>query len=203
MKHAPVGMAVLALSLIIVANASQVGIAEAAPKPPPAAKPSGRHQAAMVSPEIRAAVENGPTDLLVTFDPDDGLRRMRVATRSGFDSAHRAAAVRAGAAAFTAAKRMALAQVGAGVTTRRDYDHLPVQLIEVASPEALARLASTPGVSSLELPRRRTLEDVPPDLSLIHQPEAVRAGYTRRGLDGCRAGHGRGLDAPWRRRCVR
>jgi len=75
-----------------------------------------------------------------------------------------------------------MAHAGAGVTTKRDYDHLPIQLVHVDSLKALDVLAASPGVRSIQLPQLRRIDAVPTNLSLIKQPEAAAAGYTGNGV---------------------
>ncbi|MCW2641263.1 MAG: hypothetical protein JWP76_3569 [Dactylosporangium sp.] len=145
------------------------------------AKPAGT-QGARVPGDVSAAVGRGPTDVLVTFDSGPGLTKLLSATRQRADKSSRQAGADAAASTFATTKRDALARAGRGLRVERDYDRLPIQMVKVDSQRALAALAAAPGVTGVALPKRMMKTATPPDLTLIHQPQAVQAGYTGAGV---------------------
>jgi hypothetical protein len=157
--------------------------AKTTPAPAKAAATKGKRAAtAPVPPAVAAKVAQAPTDVLVMFDASAGLAKIRTATAGGLSQGSRAAASAAAASAYAATKRAALARAGGqGLHVERDYSYLPVQLIRIDSPAALAALAAAPGVSALSLPRVLRTQSVPVDLSLIHQPQAAAAGASGAG----------------------
>jgi Subtilase family/Bacterial Ig-like domain (group 3)/Nidogen-like len=137
---------------------------------------------AQIPAAVRTAVADGPTEVLVGFEDGAVVSRMTAALRPGLKRANRAAAAKIAATGYAATKRAALQTAGPGVSSVRDYNYLPVQMVKVTSLKALAALAAAPGVLSLDLPQRRQVDATPTDLSLIHQPEAAAAGYTGAGV---------------------
>jgi hypothetical protein len=131
---------------------------------------------------LASAAATGPTDVVVSFDPSSGLAAIAEGTKDNADRAHRAAAADAAAEEYAAVKERALDEAGDGVTTVRDFDHLPVQIVRVEDADALDRLAHADGVASVNLPQRYHGTATPPHLALIHQPEALAAGATGAGV---------------------
>ncbi len=146
--------------------------------------------------DVAALVAQGPADVIVTVDPLPGMtaaqrpvaapNSTQAPTTASPGTALPAAAERqAGAdrasAVFARQKTAVLAHTGDGARTVRNWDALPVQLVRVDTPAALAALAAAPGVTSLSLPAvRRAAVDT--DLALIRQPQAQQAGYTGAGV---------------------
>ena len=132
---------------------------------------------------MAGAVAARPTDVLVSFDPAAGVQAMRSASASYPDAAHREQGVQAAASSYAKAKTAALQRAGSGASTKRDFDHLPVQLVHVTSSAALQRLAGDPDVTSLNLPRAFA-PAVDNDLTQINQPQAISNGLTGAGTAG-------------------
>jgi hypothetical protein len=181
-----------------------------------------------------------PVDYIVSFRVDDSEVASQEAAIASAQSARGGAAphaakalrARAHARARTAVKERVLAAGGAaaqgGARLARDFNHLSVSVVSVASPEALEALRSDPSVLSVEAPQVYGLQSlsaqgtplsvehgrrgrrllVAESLPLIDQPAAAAAGYTGEGcnvavLDTGARGGGRGLalrasTSPWR-----
>lgn len=167
--------------LALLSTAGGVVVAEAAVVVPGQdAGPAGSGIA--IPADVRAALAAGPTDLFVTVDTAVALGEMRAATRKGLDRASRQAAATRSASAYASAKRTLLAG-RRGVTTKRDYRQLPVQVVRVESTAALLALAAAPGVSSIALPKTRQADvAVSDNLAVIRQPDASSGGGTGAGV---------------------
>jgi putative cell wall-binding protein len=128
-----------------------------------------------VPPDVSAAVANRPTDVIVAFDASAGVQQIHSATARRTDASTRAAGTQAASNAYAQAKQEALQRAGTGARTQQDYDHLPVQVVQVASQAALDRLAADPHVVGLALPR--LYRAVAANLDMIDQPAAITHGH--------------------------
>jgi subtilisin family serine protease len=176
----------VAAAAVIVAGA-QPSVADPVTESSPAAtrsdtKPAGWAVAASVGSDVRAAVAKGGADVIVGYDPSEGLAKAQAQIQRANTKAQRTAAAREAFSAFSATKRAVTGKIGRGFGVKRDFDHLPVQLVHVDSPAGLNVLAASPGIVSIQLPQQRTIDAVPTNLSLIKQPEAAAAGYTGSGV---------------------
>jgi hypothetical protein len=130
--------------------------------------------------DVSDSIAQGPTEIVVTVDSADGTAALQSAGDPAADTADRQADIARAAAAFADDKDAALS--AAGVQTVQSFDHLPVEVVTVDSPEAMAALAAAPGVTSVSLPGQyRPTADV--DLEIIAQPAALAAGYTGAGVN--------------------
>ncbi len=140
--------------------------------------------------DVAALVAKGPADIIVGIDPAPGMTAAQPTAAAPTTAspgavlptaAERQAGADRAAAAFGRQKNTVLAHTGSAVRTVRDWDALPVQLLRVDSPAALAALAAAPGVTSLAVPAARRAA-VDTDLALIRQPQAQQAGFTGAGV---------------------
>jgi putative cell wall-binding protein len=145
------------------------------------APPTGTGGGIAVPDPVDRAVAKGPTDVLVSFDPSAGVQQLRSATAHGPSASARSTGISAASASYAQSKRDALQRAGDGVEARKDYDHLPLQLVRVDDQGALQRLASDPHVVGLSLPQTYRLV-ASANLEMIHQPAAVAAGHTGAGV---------------------
>lgn len=130
--------------------------------------------------DVSDSVAQGPTEVVVTVESTDGTAALQSAGDPAADSADRQADIARAAAAFADDKDAALS--AAGVQSVQSFDHLPVEVVTVDSPEAMAALAAAPGVTSVSLQAQyRPTADV--DLEIIAQPAALAAGYTGAGVN--------------------
>lgn len=155
-----------------------------------AATPEEPQPTAAVADEVQQAVEQGPVEVLVAYDGAASQQRLDAAQTQSLDV--RVRAQEGAKADLGRLKSAALRGSGAQVTVTRDFDALPVQLVRVESPQALAELASQPGVLSVEPDQKLEMmaeaagpyEPATVDTGwtrLIRQPEAAAAGYDGRG----------------------
>ena len=130
--------------------------------------------------DVSASVAQGPTDVVVAVASADGTAALQSAGDPAADTVVRQAEVARAADAFADDVEAALS--AAGLRAVQNFDHLPVAVVTVDSPAALAALAASPGVASVSLPREyRPTADV--DLEVIKQPAALTAGYTGAGVN--------------------
>ena len=134
-----------------------------------------------LSREVIAQVAAEPTTLVVGFDTALGAAAIRQAADSGPGPANLRAGVARASEIFAHQKRSVRAGAGSGIKVVREFDSLPVQLVQVESTAALSALSTARGVTSVSLPKtyRSTADD---DLTLIQQPEAQAAGFTGAGV---------------------
>ena len=131
--------------------------------------------------DLADAITRGPTRVVVGVQSPAATAALQRAGDQLADQEQRQADVARAADAFAADKDTALAAAGAGVQQVQSFDHLPVEVVTVQTPEALSALATAPGVSSLALPRR-FFPTADADLELIGQPAAQALGYTGAGV---------------------
>ena len=164
------------------AGASSPAVTAPAPVPTTRAVSAG----VAIPGDVAALIAQGPADIIVGVDPAPGVaaaQRSAAAqtTAAQTTAADRQAGADRAAAVYAGQKNSVLATAGPGVRTVRALDALPVQVVRVDTPAALAALAAAPGVTSLSVPvAHRAVVDT--DLALIHQPQAQQAGYTGAGV---------------------
>ena len=168
----------LVIGLMVVPSVGSPAGASAHPVP---AATTARAAGVAIPDDVAALIALGPADIIVGIDPAPGVTAAQRSVGAQPDTAdHKAGADRA-AAVYATQKHSALAHAGPGVRTVRELDALPVQVVRVDTPEALAALAAAPGVTSLSVPAVHH-KTVDADLALIHQPEAQQAGYAGAGV---------------------
>lgn len=170
MRLAPRRLLVVALLAALLAPA---GVATAQPSSPSAAFAV---PAVPVPEAVLAALAAGPTDVVVSYDPERGTAELR---RESVGGAPTDAGVEAAAEAYAEAKDAAL-EAADDVRIVRDFEHLPVQIVRADSIAALEELAAEPGVSGISLPATYRLQATD-NLEIIRQPGAVAAGFTGAG----------------------
>ena len=161
-------------------------VVAAEPGPPPAdpattAAPGGALRSAPIPVDLAAAIGGGPTEVVVGVQSPTASAALQRAGDPEADAGQRQSDVDRAVDAFAADKDAALAAAGTGVQQQQNFDHLPVAVVTVQTPQALAALAAAPGVLSVSLPRRY-FPTADPDLELIGQPAAQAAGYTGAGV---------------------
>ncbi len=149
---------------------------------------------ATIPDDVAALIARGPADIIVGMDPAPGATAAARVGGAQTDAAERQVAADSAATVYAVQKRSALASAGPGVRTVRALDALPVQVVRVDTPAALAALAAAPGVTSLSVPelRRTTARR----RSRAHSPAGGPASRVHR----CR---GRGGGDRYRRRLHR
>ena len=176
-RYTTAGLLLIVLILAQFAGAPARASSHAAQAAVPAARLTG----IAVPNDVAALIAQGPTDIVVGIDPTPGVTAAQRSVVAQPTAADRQAGVDRAAAVYSGQKNSALASAGAGVRTVSALDALPVEVVRVDTPAALAALARAPGVTSLLVPAaHRTAVDT--DLGLIHQPQAERAGYTGTGV---------------------
>ena len=167
--------------MVAPSGGSPAGASSLAVTGAPAAVAPAADKAGIAIPnDVAVLIAQGAADIIVGIDPAPGVTAaQRSATRPA--AADRQAGADRAAAVYAGQKNSALASAGPGVRTVRALDALPVEVVRVDTPAALAGLAAAPGVTSLSVPAaHRTAVDT--DLALIHQPQAQQAGYTGAGV---------------------
>ncbi|HEY5116704.1 MAG TPA: S8 family serine peptidase, partial [Nakamurella sp.] len=163
------------------AGASSHPVPAAVQPPVPAAVPTSRAAGIAIPNDVAALVAQSPADIIVGVDPAPGVTAAQRSAVAQPDAADRQAGADRAEAVYAGQKDSALASAGPGVRTVRALDALPVEVVRVDTPEALAALAAAPGVTSLSVPAAHRAA-VDADLDLIHQPQAQQAGYTGAGV---------------------
>jgi subtilisin family serine protease len=173
-----IALSVVLSSVLLAAPVSARGSAtRVAPEPPPVDPGSS----VMVPADVSASISQGPTEVIVGIDSPGAAAAFATAADSERDPATRRAALASAAAELGTDKEAVLANAGSQVRSVQSYEHLPVEVVTVDSPAALAALAGTAGVTSITLPRTYRLT-TDSDLEIIGQPAAQAAGFTGAGV---------------------
>lgn len=133
---------------------------------------SMRQKAAMGGLNLDKMMQNNGNDVLVHYNtPDITIKEGKINRQSLDSDVQR----------FKNVKQIVKSKLGSKAVHLRDYAYSPITFTRFTDNQALLDALNDPNVAYITPNRRYKRNDTPSNLSLIGQPEAIKAGYTGKG----------------------